>query len=248
MSSRVGRAGGAAGPARRVGSVSDVRARHTDAAHDLRRAPSGSVAVLVSGSGTILEAMLDAGVPVAVVLADRPCRGLEVARAAGIPDVLVDRRARGGFGPSFDRSGYTADVVRALAPHAPAMLAMAGFGTVLDQPVHDAFPGRVLNTHPALLPAFPGWHAVADALAAGARVTGCTVHVATLEMDAGPVLAQEEVPVMPDDTEETLHERIKQVERRLYPATVLRALDELASVGSLDRMAAPAGAGAARAS
>jgi phosphoribosylglycinamide formyltransferase 1 len=205
------------------------------------------VAALVSGSGTILEALLGAGVPVTVVLADRPCRALEVARDAGLPGVLVDRRARGGFGPRFDRRRYTLDVVAALDPHAPDLLAMAGFGTVMDQPVHDAYPGRILNTHPALLPAFPGWHAVADALAAGARVTGCTVHVATLEMDAGPVLAQEEVEVSPDDTVETLHERIKQVERTLYPATVLRALDELTATGSLDQMAARASAGAAKA-
>jgi phosphoribosylglycinamide formyltransferase-1 len=91
-----------------------------------------------------------------------------------------------------------------------------------------------VNTHPALLPAFPGWHGVRDALAAGVSETGCTVHLATLEMDAGPILAQEAVPVLADDTADRLHERIKQVERRLYPATVLRALEELAATGSLD--------------
>ena len=82
-----------------------------------------------------------------------------------------------------------------------------------------------MNTHPALLPAFKGWHAVDDALAAGVKVTGCTVHYATLEVDDGPILAQEAVPVLADDTAETLHERIKDVERRLYPA-VLRQLVE----------------------
>jgi phosphoribosylglycinamide formyltransferase 1 len=101
---------------------------------------------------------------------------------------------------------------------------MAGFGTVLGRPVHDVYGGRILNTHPALLPAFPGWRAVEDALAAGATVTGCTVHLATMEMDAGPVLAQEEVAVRPDDTVESLHERIKAVERRLYPATIRRVM------------------------
>ena len=102
------------------------------------------------------------------------------------------------------------------------MVAMAGFGTVLGQSIHDAYPGRILNTHPALLPAFPGWHAVADALAAGVEETGTTVHVATLAMDAGPVLAQATVQVLPDDTEATLHERIKSVERTLYPDTIRR--------------------------
>ena len=122
---------------------------------------------------------------------------------------------------------------------------MAGFGTVLAEPVHAAFGGRILNTHPALLPAFPGWHAVADALAAGVAVTGCTVHLATLEMDAGPVLAQQEVAVVDGDTVDSLHERIKEVERRLYPATVLRALDELERTGSLEGMAAVAAEGRA---
>jgi phosphoribosylglycinamide formyltransferase-1 len=86
----------------------------------------------------------------------------------------------------------------------------------------DAYAGRVLNSHPALLPAFKGWHAVRDALAAGVKVTGTTVHVATADVDDGPILAQEAVPVLPADTEETLHERIKQVEWRLYPATIRR--------------------------
>lgn len=182
--------------------------------------------MLVSGSGTILEAALSAGVPVVLVLADRPCRGLEVARAAGVEGVLVDRREWGGYGAGFDRLGFTEAVTEVLAAHEIDLVAMAGFGTVLDAPVHDAFGGRILNTHPSLLPAFPGWHAVADALAARAPVSGCTVHLATLELDAGPVIAQAEVPVSPDDTVETLHERIKAVERRLYPETILQVLDE----------------------
>ena len=94
-----------------------------------------------------------------------------------------------------------------------------------DQPIHDAYPNAIVNTHPSLLPKFKGWHAVEDALAAGETVTGCTVHFATLEVDEGPILAQETVPVLPDDTVETLHERIKDVERRLYPE-VLRSLLE----------------------
>jgi len=189
------------------------------------------VAVLVSGSGTILDAMVISGVPVALVVADRPCAGLEVAARHRVAATLVDRRAHGGFGERFDRQGYTVAVTEALRAAEVDLVAMAGFGTVLAQPIHDAFAGRILNTHPALLPAFPGWHAVPDALEAGVKVTGCTVHLATLEMDAGPILAQEAVPVLDDDTVESLHERIKAVERRLYPETVLRMLGELATAG-----------------
>jgi phosphoribosylglycinamide formyltransferase-1 len=185
------------------------------------------LAVLVSGSGTILQAMFDAGLPITAVLADRPCAGLDLALQYGAAADLVDRSLYGGFGPDFDRDGFTATVAATLVAHQVDLVAMAGFGTVMTDPVHQAFPKRILNTHPALLPAFPGWHAVRDALAAGVPETGCTVHLATLEMDAGPVLAQEVVPVLPADTEETLHERIKVVERTLYPATVAWALGEL---------------------
>jgi phosphoribosylglycinamide formyltransferase-1 len=181
---------------------------------------SRRLAVLASGSGTILQALLAADLPVAVVLADRPCTALERAERAGIPAELV---ARTSFGADFDRDAYTRDVVKVLHAYRIDLVAMAGFGTILGQPVHDAYPGAIVNTHPALLPAFKGWHAVADALAAGVTVTGCTVHLATLEVDEGPILAQETVPVLENDTVETLHERIKDVERRLYPK-VLREL------------------------
>ncbi len=178
------------------------------------------LAVLASGSGTILQALLEAGLPVAVVLADRPCPALGRAEAAGIPTELV---ARESFGADFDRDAYTGAVVAALRAHRIDLVAMAGFGTILGRSVHDAYPGAVVNTHPSLLPAFKGWRAVDDALARGVKVTGCTVHLATLEVDEGPILAQEAVPVLADDTVATLHERIKDVERRLYPR-VLREL------------------------
>jgi phosphoribosylglycinamide formyltransferase-1 len=193
------------------------------------------VAVLVSGSGTILDAMLQRGVPVVLVVSDRPCAGLEVAARNGVRSELVDRRSFGAFGTDFDRRGYTVALTETLREAEIDLVAMAGFGTVLDQPLHDAFAGRILNTHPALLPAFPGWHAVEAALEAGVKVTGCTVHLATLEMDAGPILAQERVRVFDDDTVATLHERIKQVERRLYPETVLTMLGELATTGDPGR-------------
>jgi folate-dependent phosphoribosylglycinamide formyltransferase PurN len=103
---------------------------------------------------------------------------------------------------------------------------MAGFMTVLEHPIHDAYGGMITNTHPSLLPAFKGAHAVEDALTAGVKVTGCTVHVATLQVDDGPILAQEPVGVFPDDTVESLHERIKEVERRLYPHVLRQLLEE----------------------
>jgi phosphoribosylglycinamide formyltransferase-1 len=127
---------------------------------------------------------------------------------------------RESYGPSFDRTAYTHRVIDALKRHQIDVIAMAGYGTVLAPDIFAVYPGRILNTHPALLPAFKGWHAVRDTLAAGVKVTGCTVHVATEKVDDGPILAQEAVPVEAGDTETTLHERIKSVERRLYPATI----------------------------
>lgn len=178
--------------------------------------------VLVSGSGTILQAILGADIPVAVVVADRPCGGLAIAEAAGVATELVPRDR---FDAAFDRDGYSARLVDVLDGHRLDVVAMAGFGTILSQPAHDAYGGRIINTHPALLPAFKGWHGVRDALAYGVKLTGCTVHVAGLDVDTGPILAQEAVAVLPDDTEASLQERIKGVERRLYPA-VLRTIVE----------------------
>jgi formyltetrahydrofolate-dependent phosphoribosylglycinamide formyltransferase len=179
------------------------------------------LAVLASGSGTLLEAILAHGLRPAVVVSDRACRALEVAGAAGVPGVLVERTS---FGPSFDREAYTEDVVRVLKDAGVGTVAMAGFMTVLAPPAFATFPDRVLNTHPSLLPAFPGAHAVRDALAFGVKVTGCTVHLATEQVDQGPILAQEAVPVLVDDDEERLHERIKTVERRLYPPVIRQVL------------------------
>ena len=181
------------------------------------------IAVLASGSGTLLEAILDEGIPVSLVVVDRPSRAVEVATERGVDAVLVERTS---FGDAFDRVAYTKEVVEVLQAADIDLVVMAGYGTIFADPIHEAFPHRILNTHPALLPAFKGWHAVRDALAAGVKVTGCTIHVATLEVDAGPILAQEAVPVLPDDDEDSLHERIKAVERRLYPATIRAVVDD----------------------
>ena len=132
---------------------------------------------------------------------------------------------RDSFGDDFTREAYTLGLVKVLTDAEIALVAMAGFGTILAQPAYARCAGRIRNTHPALLPAFPGWHGVADAMAHGVKVTGCTVHIATLEVDSGPILAQEAVPVLPDDDEESLHERIKEVERRIYPETIRTVLE-----------------------
>ena len=184
--------------------------------------PPARIAVLASGSGTLLHAILADGIIVDVVVADRPCRALDIAADHGVPTELVERTE---WGPSFDRDAYGERLVKVLRAHGIDLVAMAGFGTVVPS-LPAAFPGRVLNTHPALLPAFKGWHAVRDALALGVKVTGTTVHLATEDVDAGPILAQQAVAVLPGDTEETLHERIKQVERRLYPATIRQFIEE----------------------
>ena len=173
--------------------------------------------VLASGSGTILEAILAERLPVAVVVVDRTCRATDIAGHGGVPVHVLERES---YGKEFDRVAYTERLVDLLRAHDVDVVVMAGFGTILAKPIFDAYAGRILNTHPALLPAFPGWHAVEEALAHGVKLTGPTVHIATEEVDAGPILAQEAVPVLPDDTVESLHERIKAVERTLDPKTI----------------------------
>ncbi|MEP6625376.1 MAG: phosphoribosylglycinamide formyltransferase [Acidimicrobiia bacterium] len=181
------------------------------------------IGVLASGSGTILQAFLDANLPVVVVIVDRPCTATKRAEVAGVPAETV---LRSSYGADFDRVAYTHEVVDVLARHEVDLVAMAGFGTILEKPIHDAYPDRIVNTHPALLPAFKGWHAVEEAFAAGVKVTGCTVHYARLDVDDGPILAQEAVPVLVDDTVASLHERIKDVERRLYPSVLRQLIEE----------------------
>ena len=172
--------------------------------------------MLVSGTGTILEAMLAADLPIVVALADRHCDALGIAERAGVPSVVVERT---DFSKNFDRDAYTEEVIAALAKYEPGLVTTPGFGTVIPRAA-TVYGGRMLNTHPSLLPAFKGWHPVRDALAYGVKVTGWTMHLVTEEMDAGPIIAQEPVRVLADDTEETLHERIKEVERRLYPQAI----------------------------
>lgn len=175
------------------------------------------LAVLASGSGTLLDAMATAGLPIDLVLIDRRCAVEQVAQRHGLDLQLVERV---DFSAEFDRDEFTDLVVEKLRGAGIELVAMAGWGTILGSAAFAAYPDRILNTHPSLLPSFPGWNAVREALAYGVKVTGCTVHVATEIVDEGPILAQEAVSVLPGDDESTLHERIKTVERRLYVETI----------------------------
>ena len=170
--------------------------------------------VLASGTGSLLESLLAATVGdypgrVVAVGTDRDCRALEIAAAASIPGYTVR------LGDHSDRATWDAAITAATAEHQPDLVVSAGFMKILGPQFLSRFNGRVVNTHPALLPAFPGAHAVPDALAYGVRVTGCSVHLVDAGVDTGPILAQEAVPVLDDDDEASLHERIKVVERRL---------------------------------
>ena len=186
---------------------------------------TAGIVVLVSGSGTNLQALIDAasdpayGVRILAVGADRDgIAGLARAERAGIPTFVCR------VGDHADRDAWDAALADAISAHDPVLVVSAGFMKLLGPKVLGLH--TVLNTHPALLPAFPGAHAVRDALAYGARVTGCTVHVVDAGVDTGPVLAQTPVAIEEGDTEESLHERIKTVERTLLVDVVGRAARE----------------------
>jgi phosphoribosylglycinamide formyltransferase-1 len=179
------------------------------------------VAVLLSGHGTNLQALLDAaaepasGLAVVLVVSDRAdAYGLERARLAGVQTAVV-RPADHPDRAAFDRT--LRDLVAAARPDA---ICLAGFMRILGPDFVRAFPDRIVNTHPSLLPAFRGAHAVRDALAYGVRVSGCTVHLVDVVVDHGPVLFQAAVPVEDGDDEGSLHERIKREEHRLLPLAV----------------------------
>lgn len=180
--------------------------------------------VLVSGSGTNLQAILDAcddpafGCEVVAVGADRPdIEGLRRAERRGVPTFVC------AVGDHPARAGWDAALATAIASHEPDLVVSAGFMKILGPEVLGRFGGRIINTHPALLPSFPGAHGVRDAMAHGVKVTGCTCHYVDAGVDTGPIIAQRAVAIEDGDTEETLHERIKVVERDML-VDVLRAL------------------------
>jgi len=183
--------------------------------------------VLVSGAGTNLQALIEAsedpefGAAVVAVGADRDgIAALERAKAANIPAFVVK------VGDFATRGDWDDALAAACERFQPDLIVCAGFMKLLGKGFLARFPGRCLNTHPALLPSFPGMHGVRDALAYGVKVTGCTVFVVDEGVDAGPVIAQTAVPVDDDDDEATLHERIKVAERSLLVDTVGRMARE----------------------
>lgn len=170
--------------------------------------------VLASGTGSLLSSLIDAAVgdyPARVVAVgvDRDCRATEIAAAASVPACTVRLTDH----PS--RDAWDAAITNAAVAHSPDLVVSAGFMRILGPQFLSRFCGRTVNIHPALLPAFPGAHGVADALAYGVKITGVTVHLVDAGTDTGPILAQQPVPVLDGDDVETLHERIKVTERRL---------------------------------
>jgi phosphoribosylglycinamide formyltransferase-1 len=180
--------------------------------------------VLVSGSGTNLQALLDteargelAPGEIAVVISNRPgVAALARAERAGLPAITVDHK------PFADRLAFEDRLLAVLAEHDAEAVVLAGFMRVLTAHFVDRYPARIVNTHPSLLPAFPGVDAAAQALAYGVKVSGCTVHFVDTSLDAGPIIAQATVPVLPGDDAHALQARIQQEEHRLLPRVVQR--------------------------
>ena len=182
------------------------------------------IVILASGSGSIAQAIIDAQhsgelkAEIAGVISDQAAaRVLERAEAAGIPTKIIAM--------TENRADWDKEIISALTYLKPNLVVSAGFMRVLSAECVSKF--KIVNSHPALLPLFPGAHAVRDALAAGARKTGTTIHWVDAGVDTGAIIAQEEVEITPSDTEESLHERIKIVERRLYVATLQKLLTDV---------------------
>jgi phosphoribosylglycinamide formyltransferase 1 len=180
-----------------------------------------ALGVLVSGSGTNLQAILDRAAAkrldarVAIVVSNRPgVRALERAAAAGVPTCVVDHRT------FARREAFDAALVEKLRQADVELVVLAGFDRLVSRVLLGAFPQRVINIHPALLPAFKGLHAQRDALEYGVKLAGATVHLVDEETDHGPIIVQGAVVVRPDDTEETLRERILAIEHEIYPVAI----------------------------
>jgi phosphoribosylglycinamide formyltransferase-1 len=199
--------------------------------------PQARLAILISGRGSNMEALIRAtrtvpgypAVPVLVVSNRAEAAGLAIARALGVATAVVPSRGR-------SRADFEAELDACLRGHAPDLIALAGFMRILTPDFIGRWRGRILNIHPSLLPKYPGLDTHARALAAGDREAGATVHLVTEALDSGPILAQARVPVLPNDTEASLAARVLEAEHRLYPdavATFLR--DPAAQTGTTRR-------------
>jgi len=184
------------------------------------------IGVLISGRGSNLQALIDAvasgrlDATIAVVISNREgAAGLERARAAGIESMVLSHRDFGS------RDDYDRALARELRGRGVGLVCLAGFMRLVGTELIEAFPSRILNIHPSLLPAFPGLDAQKQAIEHGVKVSGVTVHLVTAELDGGPIVIQRAVPVMPDDTAESLAERILEEEHRAYPEAVQMILD-----------------------
>ena len=204
------------------------------------RSARRSLGVLISGRGSNLQSIIDAVVSgaldatIAVVISNRAeAAGLQRARDAGIEALHVSPRAYA------DRDAYDRAIVDLLRPRNVGLVCLAGFMRLVGQPLIDAFPYRILNIHPSLLPAFPGLDAQRQALEHGVRVSGATVHLVTAELDGGPIILQSGVPVRDDDTVDTLSARILIEEHRLYPEAIRLVLDDGWSVDGRRFVRAP---------
>jgi phosphoribosylglycinamide formyltransferase-1 len=181
-----------------------------------------SVVVLISGRGSNLQAILDAGIPVSAVISNDPgAGGLAIAARRGVATALVEHRR------FASRATFDAALADEIDRHAPRLVALAGFMRVLTPGFVARYAGRLVNIHPSLLPEFPGLDTHARALAAGAKRHGCTVHFVTAELDHGPIIAQASAPVLPGDTAETLAARVLEQEHLIYPRALRWFLDGL---------------------
>ncbi len=179
-----------------------------------------SVVVLISGRGSNLQALLDARIPVSAVISNKAgAGGLEIAGRHGIATRVVEHRAYAG------REAFDAALAAAIDEFKPELVVLAGFMRILTPGFVERHAGRLVNIHPSLLPSFPGLDTHERALEAGVKLHGCTVHFVTAELDHGPIIAQAAVPVLDDDTPDTLAARVLREEHRIFPEAVRAFLD-----------------------
>ncbi len=196
-----------------------ILARHFDQ-------PPLRLGLMASGSGSNVEAIAQAianqhlNAQIQVVVYNNPAAKVSVrADSLNLPKVLLNHRE------FSSRESLDQAIVETMQAHQVDWVIMAGWMRIVTQVLITAFPGRMLNIHPSLLPSFPGAHAIEQALAAGVKITGCTVHQVELKVDSGPIIVQAAVPILPDDTPETLHQRIQVQEHRIFPMAIVLAAE-----------------------